>query len=382
MSLKRLVGEDSCPKIAVAVSGGSDSLALTFLTQKWMEKNSGQITTLTVDHNLRAESTQEAHQVKTWMKARGIPHHILTWHPKLPVKRLQETARQARYHLLNTWCVENGFSHLLTAHHADDQLETFLQRLGHGSGLSGLTGIQPILKMDFGTVLRPLLDCPKSVLTEYLKSENHPFIQDPSNENRQFSRVILRHNQPILESLGLTNKNINKTIQRLWQCEKIIRNMVAFEAKNRVRAFPFGYQTIDLERWDALDCEIRQRLISQTVQSVRHHLYPPPFKAIEAIDNNLLSGDFRGTTLGGCHLFLKNKQLYVIRENRNLPEPRLVEGHFLWDQRFSLYSKHPITVKPLGRKEAQKRAHAMGVSSLVLETLPAYIKNGKEVILI
>ena len=132
------------PALAVAVSGGADSMALTLLAADWAAARRGSIVALTVDHRLRNESRAEAKQVAAWLAARGIEHKILAWTGEKPSSDVQAAAREKRYELLEDWCRRQGILHLLVAHNLDDQAETFLLRLGRGSGLYGLSGMASV----------------------------------------------------------------------------------------------------------------------------------------------------------------------------------------------------------------------------------------------
>ena len=114
--------------IALAVSGGSDSMALLRLAEQWSKKNSVKISALTVDHGLRAEAAAEARQVADWCATLSLNHHTLRWEGVKPKTGLQAKARVARYDLMGDWCVSNGVSYLLTGHTMDDQAETVLMR--------------------------------------------------------------------------------------------------------------------------------------------------------------------------------------------------------------------------------------------------------------
>jgi tRNA(Ile)-lysidine synthase len=111
--------------IAVAVSGGGDSMALTLLTARWARHQGHALTALTVDHGLRLESAAEAALVAGWLSARGIAHHTVKWAGEKPATGLQDAARTARYRLLAAWAADNGIADLLLAHQQDDQAETF-----------------------------------------------------------------------------------------------------------------------------------------------------------------------------------------------------------------------------------------------------------------
>lgn len=90
--------------LAVAVSGGADSLALCLLASAWVRRAGRSLTALTVDHGLRPDSAAEAAQVGDWLGAQGIPHVILNWTGPKPATGLPAAARKARYDLLLSWC--------------------------------------------------------------------------------------------------------------------------------------------------------------------------------------------------------------------------------------------------------------------------------------
>src|SRR5262249_58959503 len=134
----------------------------------------------------------EARQVGAWLGARGIAHRTLVWEGPHPASDIQAAARAARYRLLEAWCAEHGYLHLLTAHHREDRAETFWLRLARGSGLDGLAGMSALTEHAQCRVLRPLIDVPPERLQERLRRAGQAWIEDPSNSNTDFARVRLR----------------------------------------------------------------------------------------------------------------------------------------------------------------------------------------------
>lgn len=171
-------------RILVAVSGGPDSVALLLLSAA---ARPGQIVAATVDHQLRPESAGEAAYVADICARLGVPHIILT--PDEPiVGNLQSSARTARYALLQRAADACACTHIATAHHADDQLETILMRLARGSGVDGLSAI----RTRNGRLIRPLLGFTKQELVSLCKSAGIETVSDPSNDNADFARVAMR----------------------------------------------------------------------------------------------------------------------------------------------------------------------------------------------
>ncbi|GFO83211.1 MAG: hypothetical protein A49_28380 [Methyloceanibacter sp.] len=188
---------------AVAVSGGPDSLALLALAAAWAHRHERHAPhALTVDHGLRAESRAEAELVALVAARLGLPHAILTWRHGPVDAGLQARARAARYDLMAAYCTAHGIPALATAHHLDDQAETFLMRLKRGSGLDGLAAIPEEGSWAGLTLLRPLLDIPKDRLVATAEAAGLPFVADPSNDDARFERGRLRGAMAALAELG------------------------------------------------------------------------------------------------------------------------------------------------------------------------------------
>jgi tRNA(Ile)-lysidine synthase len=178
--------------IGIAVSGGADSLALLLMAA---EARPLQVEAATVDHALRPEGRAEAEMVAAICEHLGVPHAILTatWEEK-PKTAIQERARKMRYGLLGRWARERELAAVVTAHHLDDQAETFLMRLARGGGVRGLAGMRPLGRSPGATIAlaRPLLGWRHSELEEVCAAAGLKPVQDPSNDDRQFERVRVR----------------------------------------------------------------------------------------------------------------------------------------------------------------------------------------------
>lgn len=179
-------------RLGVAVSGGPDSLALLLLAAA---ARPGVVHAATVDHALRPESRSEADMVAELCGRLGVPHSILTveWKKK-PETALQERARAARYRLLGRWAGKMGLTALLTAHHLDDQVETFVMRLARGAGVKGLAGMRPVAKAAGAeaALVRPLLGWRRTDLEQICAAAGVTPVADPGNEDPQFERVRVR----------------------------------------------------------------------------------------------------------------------------------------------------------------------------------------------
>lgn len=175
--------------LGLAVSGGPDSLALLLLAHATLP---GQIAVASVDHGLRPEAAGEVALVERIARERGIPFTPIK--VTLAPGNTQARAREARYAALAAWAAAEGLGAVATAHHADDQAETLLMRLGRGSGLAGLAGVRGATRIDGTeiTLLRPLLGWRKAELAEVVAATGITPAQDPANTNPAYDRARLR----------------------------------------------------------------------------------------------------------------------------------------------------------------------------------------------
>ena len=177
-------------RVAVAVSGGPDSMALLHLAAHALP---GRVHALTVDHRLRPEGAAEAAMAGAVCARLRVPHATLIWHGRKPRTGRPAAARTARYRLMRRWCTAHAIPFLMTAHHADDQAETLLMRLARASGPRGLGGIRAARPLGSGvTLLRPLLHARKADLIAYCAAHALPTASDPTNADPAYARTAAR----------------------------------------------------------------------------------------------------------------------------------------------------------------------------------------------
>jgi tRNA(Ile)-lysidine synthase len=258
------------PALVLAVSGGPDSTALMVLAARWAKarKKAPKLIAVTVDHGLRPESAREAAAVKRQAALLGLEHRTLRWTAKKPKTGLQEAARDARYRLLSDAAREAGAPFILTAHTLDDQAETVLIRLTRGSGLTGLAAMRRATPLGEGSLslVRPLLDIPKTRLIATLKAAKIPFAEDPSNRDPRFTRVRMRALMPALEREGLDARRLALLARRLKRADAAVEAEVdrAFGALSRPGATA-GTLMLDAAGYAALPDEIGLRLIGRAL---------------------------------------------------------------------------------------------------------------------
>jgi tRNA(Ile)-lysidine synthase len=192
LDLEAVAGSDPEP-IALAVSGGPDSLALLLLADAALR---GRVAAATVDHGLRAAGGAEAEAVARLCSDIGVPHRIIAVRVEPSGEGLQAAARAARYSALGEWMDRERLGLLLTAHHCDDQAETLLMRLNRGSGVAGLAGVRARGSVP-GTggrlrLCRPLLGWRRSELAAVVAEAGIEAAFDPGNLDERFDRARLR----------------------------------------------------------------------------------------------------------------------------------------------------------------------------------------------
>jgi len=372
------------PRLALAVSGGPDSLALMHLVAQWRaaQRDGPALFVLTVDHGLRAESREDALLVARAAELAGLPHGILTWEHDAVDEGLQARAREARYDLMAAYCHAHDIPVLVTAHHLDDQAETFLMRLKRGSGLDGLAAIPAEGAWAGLTLLRPLLDVPKARLVATVEAAGIAFFSDPSNGDRRFERGRLRSAMDTLGGLGLSSEAIALSAKRLRRARRALDAAAGDFLGRRAETSAAGYASVDSAALDALPEEIALRVLSRLLTMVGGGMEPVRLAKLEALHAALNEAPEKARTLGRCRLAPKGGRLFVFREMRKqgLPVLKLCPGErSLWDNRFAIElgpsAGAPITVRALGeagvRALKEREALPASVPRLAAQVLPA-----------
>jgi tRNA(Ile)-lysidine synthase len=333
-ALEAIGGFEARPAIAVAVSGGPDSMALALLADAWARERDGQVVALTVDHGLRPESGEEVRIVAGWLAGRGIPHAILTWEGAKPASGIQEAARVARYGLLAEWCRRHGVLHLLTAHHRDDQGETHLIRRRAGSGIDGLAAMSALRELPGCRLVRPLLAMPPARLAALLAAENQPFVRDPSNLNPAFERARLRVGPEARSGAALgaaidaARARGRERIAREAELDRLIGRAVALH--------PTGFAAIYAGALAAAEADLAERLLARVAACIGAARYPTRGERLARLRADLAAAPDRARTLGGCRFVPWRGHVLVLRELAAASLAAAIEpgGRLLWDRRF------------------------------------------------
>ncbi len=304
-------------KIAIAVSGGGDSMALALLLRDWANPRGVELHAFTVDHRLRPEAAAEARHVHDVLSARGIAHEILAWDGEKPATHIQERARAARYALLCQACRRHGIATLAVAQNLEDQIETFWMRLAHGSGLDGLSGIEDARDADGIKIIRPLLGFSRASLRATCAKYGVKWIEDPSNKCDKYLRVKLRAFEELLAAEGLTPERLARTLGKLGDAKDALQYYAAQAYETCVTADEDG-AALDVEKWKRYPRDIQRRVLGLALGAVAPQPYPAGFDKTERARLNLLEDGFKGQTLAGCRIGRnKNGIVGISPENRS-----------------------------------------------------------------
>jgi tRNA(Ile)-lysidine synthase len=345
-------------RLALAVSGGSDSTALMHLAARWCvlrNRPLGDITVLTVDHGLRAGSAGEAEAVQSAACALGFAAAVLNWDGAKPRAGLMAAAREARYRLMADHMRRAGIDTLVTAHTEDDQAETFLLRLARGSGVDGLSAMRPETEIAGAIVVRPLLRVSRARLRAYLRSIGASWIEDPGNDSMLFERVRMRRALRLLRDVGVTPSAIARTAGRLTRASDTLERLAADAAGRIARFDPAGFAVVDRAAFSALPADVRLRLLSLVLAAAGGSGRPPRLSRVEKLDSSLAGMSRRRVTLGGCLIEARPEDLRVYREPGRQPAAEVTlepAAEMLWDGRFSIRTQPDLPpglrLAPLG----------------------------------
>ncbi len=405
--------------LALAVSGGADSISLMHLVSAWVaEPGTVQrqgmgpvpLVVLTVDHRLRPGSAEEAAWVESEAVRLGLPHATLVWDAAKPLTAIQSTAREARYRLMDTY-LEHELGErrvamkrrIVVAHHEDDQAETVLMRLARGSGLDGMSGMReeehvwPSQSAESSggsyTIVRPLLRTPKARLIATLEAAGRSWRDDPSNLAPEFERVRVRQALETLGQLGIGTAQIGRSAWRLSRARRALLAGVGAVATRAVKLHRGLFAEIDPACLAELPEEHAVRILAALLRAFGGAGPPARLSQIEQLAARVMppNGECRGVrseTLGGCRIERDGAgPVRIWREwgREGLPVLDLQPGSGkIWDHRFRVTlgagASEPAEVRALGAERMEgwgelgslPGLQGVGAPADAIRTLPSF----------
>ena len=290
--------------LAIAVSGGGDSVSCLHFLAAELPKN--QLFILHFDHNLRADSAGDAEFVRNLAESLGIRFLSAEWSEK-PSGNLQQAARQARYKFFEEAGKKHGFNTVVLAHTEDDVAETVLMRLGKGSGVTGLASLAEETQRGELTLLRPLLQVSRADLRKWLRENNIPWREDPSNENTKFQRIRVRQLKTALKEAGIPFSSIAASA-RACQRAKQALTASTHQAAERYLQLENGAAVLEEAFLDLPD-EIALNLLAMALLKVQPAGMAPRTskrqRALESIRSGALPCTLGGVQIQSCEKGVK-----------------------------------------------------------------------------
>ena len=381
--------------VAVAVSGGPDSMALMHLLVRWRKHciTEGHtalplLSVLTVNHALRKEAREEARFVAVEARKIGLEHVTLEWTGQKPSSGLQAAARQARYRLMASHCERNNIEAIVTAHHRDDQAETLLMRLARGSGIDGLAAMAPCSKVGDRLLYRPLLEIPKTRLISTLEAADLPYKTDNSNDDERFERSRFRAQNAVLAELGLTGEQLARSAQRLNRARQTLDKITDQFLSHHAHLDSAGVCRLHLPAFLKAGEEIALRALARILKIVAGKKQVQLGK-IEELADLINTGTNQQFSLEGCLIRCFQDEIVILREYGRIKKSSLTLApgqEALWDGRYLvgfIMNETPdretlphVTVRALGpdglRKIKQETDPTLQISARTAHALVSF----------
>jgi tRNA(Ile)-lysidine synthase len=358
-AMDRLGPFEPHPGVAVAVSGGADSLALVVLADGWVRERGGTVVGLIVDHGLRAESAEEARVTVERLAGIGVPSQVLCLTGLAHGSALAERARVWRYAALTDACARAGVLHLLLGHHAADQAETLAMRVLRDSGTHGLAGMAALRETAGVRLLRPLLSFPPDALRALLTARGLAWVDDPSNRDLHTLRSRLRHGLGVAPEPAL-----GTALAAAGWLRRREEEAIAAELAERAAIWPEGFALVSPGR-------IGVAALRSLIGMIGGSAYPPGAAQIGE-----LAAELKPATVAGVRILPAGRLgngLLMVREDAAIGGPVRAFDGAIWDRRFRLVTKGDVPggalIGALGR-DAVRFRRSSSLPSVVLRTLP------------
>lgn len=342
--MQKYITDFTSQKFLLSVSGGVDSMALLLMFQMLKEEyNNIEIFVVTFNHFFRYESNQEVLFVKQYCENSATYCKIVELDilKGLIKGNKSSYAREARYSCLLEESKSLNCGYIVTAHHKDDQIETFLLRLERGSGIDGLSSIRESRKIsDNVFLLRPLLEIKKQSLVNFMRSKKQiNWVEDISNKKPISKRNVLRY---ILSQFSnrysegnLLENSIISSVLHMQSAQKALQHYTMLEFRNIVTV-KLGYLVFNKEAFLSIPAEIQDRIIVLSLMVIGGHKYKPRYESFMRCRDLVYGDKNTAITLYGCKIKVSEKYFYILREESYI-EDKFFDIHkakqVLWDSR-------------------------------------------------
>lgn len=283
MNVLAVVGENLEPyhgtRLLVAVSGGVDSVALLDMLLRLRAPLGLELVVAHFDHGWRASSAKDAEFVRKLAKDYSLS--FVSKRARPSKKRSEDEARRARYTWLEEARLRKKADYIVTAHQADDQVETLLLHLSRGSGLAGLRGME----VENGKLIRPLLPVPRREIAKYVRRYKLKYRLDPTNRSLRYARNRIRH--VVITSLQKINPQLIETVSQsmeVFSDEYLLLRHIAREAFERVAEQNDNGVSLSVRRLNAESRALRHLVWREAFEALHGNLAGFHLRHVEDLD--------------------------------------------------------------------------------------------------
>lgn len=375
----------------LAVSGGSDLMALMRLVARWhggLDPHArSNIHVVTVDHALRPEAAAEADFVVREAALLGLPAQVLRWDGPHPVTGVPAAARDARYRLMADVCRQQQ-AVLVTAHTLDDQAETMVMALARGAGVDGLSAMQLKTELNGLTIVRPFLEIARARLRATLTQSGASWVEDPTNHDAAYERVRVREVLNLVEQEGVSRADLARSSRRLSRARAALAHAADTLMGDAVVHEVSGFARIMREPFFRAPDEIQLRCVLATARAYGGGM-AQSLAGAEGVLDWMQAGTGNARTFAGCRIARRSAEFVVGREGERINEApmRIEPGKCVagWDRRYHVSTgREAGQIELMVLRDVDKNLlpdRPATVPDFVWQGLPVAIAAGNQVIM-
>lgn len=371
--------------VLIGLSGGGDSRTLLILAARWGRMVGRAVHALVCDHGFRPESADEAKRAAAMAETEGVAVRIARRAGATPKTGLQAAAREWRLTELARDARRIGAETILLGHTRDDRAETVWMRLTAGADISGLSAMPPLSPHpvwpdgDGLWIARPLIDQTRAGVRHWLSAQGLDWIDDPSNENADFTRIRVRKTLSRLVARGFETERLSGLSETSGVIDEALAEAAARLLLETADIQPWGGLRLDRASLKAAPAGLQRRAVAAAIAMVSGSPLPAP-RGVDAILNGLANG--QPATGGGAALTQFRDGFWLVREpgRERIPTLSLEPGELrVWDGRWRVTSgRDGLDIGPLGADYSvyAGRGALEHVPGLARPTLPALRQGG------
>ncbi len=313
--------------MAIAVSGGPDSLALMHLSNNYAENNQINLTVLSVDHGIREESSKEIQWIEKIVKKNKLNFYSTKLKKRINNSNTLSKARTLRYEALSKYCIKKKIKFLLTAHHLDDEIENFLMRLIRGSGVKGLSSLKEKSRYKNTQLflVRPLLEYSKKSLIKYLAERKQAYLKDRMNSDNKYDRSRIRKLSQQLIHEGLSKVRFKNILNNLKNADIAINVAVRNYLEKYVSLKEKRIINFQSKKFIKLPEEIQHRVLVKLCRFVGKSDKVPRSRSIQELINSIVNEKSFKRTLNGCS-FVECKGFVNMQPEKSIAKSNKAEN--------------------------------------------------------